>query len=121
MIYQDDYERPASDTASLATRMSSANAVYRAMGWGSYDSGGALLPGSTLAVNQTGQTEEVLTPAERGAWVAMVKQMLAENTTSGGRQQLVNINMAWNGTQMPSQETLAEINRQLALTLSGGT
>ena len=39
-IYQDYYERPRNLTATIATRMASANAVDNAMGWGKFDHGG---------------------------------------------------------------------------------
>jgi hypothetical protein len=41
------------------------------VGW--YDKGGALGPGDHLVSNRTGQTEEVLTPAERRAFVALAR------------------------------------------------
>jgi hypothetical protein len=118
MLYQDYYEKPASLTASLGQRMSSANAVYKAMGWGSYDSGGPLAPGATLAVNQTGQAEEVLTPAERAAWVAVVQRTLAQpNGGLGGGAPQVTVNFY--GTQRPNPEEMAEIERRLALAVGG--
>ena len=113
MIYQDEYERPASMTASLGQRMSSANSVAKAMGW-SFDSGGALPRGMTLAVNQTSGTEEVLTPDERAAWVAMVKQMTAGGGSAGGTGK-PPVNFNFYGTQLPTAEQQAEMDRHYSL------
>jgi hypothetical protein len=118
LIYQDDYERPASDTASLATRMSSANAVAHAMGWGSYDSGGELPPGPTLMVNGTGQPERVLDPQQSQAFETLVNHLTSG--ASGGSSGPAVIQNYY-GPQMPGQEQTAEMNRQLALALGGGT
>jgi hypothetical protein len=84
-----------------------------------YDSGGPLPPGMTAAVNMTGQTEEVLTPAERAAWVAIVKQMTSGGGTTGGTGAAPTMINNWYGPQMPSQETLAEMDRHYSLLLGG--
>lgn len=71
-----------------------------------YDQGGWLQPGMTLAYNNTGQPERVLNPQQSAA--------LTQQTTPT----VVNNNLYFTGPQMPSQEQLAEMYRQLALTLS---
>jgi hypothetical protein len=129
MLYQNYYEKPRNLSASLPIRMSSANAVYQAM-WGTgastgrpsgvasrYDAGGWLMP-STTPVNNTGQPEAVLTPAESAAWVALVKQMLSQQGGSGtaGR---APVNLYFTGPQMPGQEQMAEIMRQVSLAAGG--
>lgn len=84
-------------------------------GW--YDRGGPLPPGPTLAWNQTGRTEEVLTPDERQAWVSLVRRML--NQPRGGSGRGVTVVQQYNGTQLPTVEQQAIMNRNLALALSG--
>jgi SLT domain-containing protein len=94
-------------------------AVSQGKAYSYYDAGGSLPPGATLAVNATGSTEEVLTPAERAAWVALVKRMLSQpQGTSAGTAP--NVTVQYIGTQVPSLETQAIMNRNLALALSGG-
>jgi phage-related protein len=73
-----------------------------------YDSGGALPPGMTVAVNQTGQPEAILNPQQM-QWL----QQAAEHGSSG--KQAPVINLTFTGPQMPSQEQLAEMHRQLSL------
>jgi Phage tail lysozyme len=120
LIYQDYYERPANLTASLPQRMASANAVYRAMGWGSFDQGGWLMPG-TLPVNRTGQPEAVLTPDESAAFVAWVRLQLSGHSggAAAGNAPVAIFN--YNGTQYPGVEQRALMRRDLALALSGGS
>jgi SLT domain-containing protein len=84
-----------------------------------YDSGGPLPAGMTVAVNKTGQTEEVLTPAERAAWVALVKQMLSQQGSAGAAGERPPININYYGTQQPTQEQMAIIMRQLSLAIGG--
>jgi SLT domain-containing protein len=81
-----------------------------------YDSGGWLMPHGR-PVNNTGQPEAVLTPEESAAWVALVKQMLAQSAGSAGGLGPTVVNN-WYGPQMPSQEQLAIIDRRMAFTLS---
>lgn len=83
-----------------------------------YDSGGWLQPGGSIPINQTGQPEAVLTPAESAAWVALVKQMLSQQGSAGaaGRSP---VNLYFTGPQMPGQEQLAEMYRQLSLAAGG--
>ncbi len=109
-IYQDVYERPASLTASLPLRMASANAVYRAMGWGKFDEGGWLNPGG---LNQTGQPEAVLNPEESRALIAMAKSLTSGQM--GQRPVIVN----FHGTQIPNVEQMAAIKREMALAVGG--
>ena len=56
-IFMNQYERPAPATENLARRLAGAAAAYSA----GYDSGGWLQPGTTLAVNNTGRPELVIT------------------------------------------------------------
>jgi hypothetical protein len=123
-IYQDYYERPANLTASLPQRMASANAVYKAMGWGTFDNGGWLMPASaaapnTIPVNQTGQPEAVLDPDESAAFVALVRHLLSGSSggTAGGAAPVANFN--YFGTQYPTAEQRAMQQRDLALLLGG--
>ena len=79
-----------------------------------YDSGGMLPPGMTAEVNLTGRPEAVLTPDETAALRAVARQLAA-----GGGGALAaghpTVTQIWNGPQMPSQETLAEMERHLSL------
>jgi Phage tail lysozyme len=113
-LYQDYYEKPANLSASLPTRMSSANAVYKAMGWGTFDQGGILPPGPTLTVNGTGQPEAVLNP-QQTQWLQQAAQRGAEGASAAPI-----VNITFSGTQFPGVQQLAELNRQLAMTLGGG-
>jgi hypothetical protein len=116
-IYQDDYERPASLTGSLAQRMSSANAVYKAMGWGSFDQGGWMPPG---APNFTGQPEAVLTPEQSDAFTRFVNHITSG--ASGGAAAPgtgATVNVYFTGTQLPTPEQMAEIERRLAMAVGG--
>ena len=117
MLYQDYYERPASLTASLPARMASANAVANAMGWGKFDNGGVLMPG-TVGVNTTGQPEAVLTPAESQA-IKALGQSLAQRGSGGGIGQPIVNNFVYNGTQQPTPEQQMWQLRDLALALGG--
>ncbi|MCW2903888.1 MAG: hypothetical protein JWO67_6153 [Streptosporangiaceae bacterium] len=120
-VYQDFYERPASLTASLPLRMASANAVYKAMGWGKFDNGGWLMPTGmpgSVPVNHTGQPEAVLTPAESAAFVAIAKRLTDQGVGAGLGQQAVNFN--YYGTQFPTAEQQAQQRRDMALMLGGG-
>jgi hypothetical protein len=58
----------------IAGRYGSSQAAWAhevAFNW--YDKGGPLPPGATMAINRTGGTEEILTPAERRAFVSLAK------------------------------------------------
>jgi Phage tail lysozyme len=129
MLYQDYYEKPANLSASLPIRMASANAVYQAM-WGGgassgrasgvasrYDSGGWLMP-STVPVNTTGQPEAVLTPQQSQALVTLAEHL---NSSQGGTgaEGRPPVNIYFTGPQMPSQEQMAEIMRQVSLAAGG--
>jgi len=89
-------------------------------GYVGYDSGGWLPPGpqSQIPVNQLGQPEAVLTPQESQAFVALVRRMLAQ--PQGVPGQGVTVVQQYNGTQLPSVEQQAIMNRNLTLALSGG-
>jgi hypothetical protein len=129
MLYQDYYEKPRDRSASLPIRMSSANAVYQAM-WGGgasngrpggvasrYDSGGWLMP-STVPVNTTGQPEAVLTPQQSQALVTVAEHLAAQQHAPAAAAPTVVQN--WYGPQMPGQEQMAEIMRQVSLAAGGG-
>ena len=116
MIYQDEYERPKDRTASLGQRMSSANAVYKAMGWGSFDSGGWMPPG---APNFTGEPEAVLTPEQSQAFVRFVEH-LTSGQSGGAAPGTPTVVQNYYGTQYPTVEQQAIQNRNLAMALSGG-
>lgn len=117
MIYQDYYERPANLSASLPQRMASANAVYKAMGWGSLDQGGYL----TGPPNFTGKPEAVLTPAQSQAFVALVKQMTGQGQAGGAAGRQVNASFNYFGPQQPTAEMKAQMMRDLALAIGGAT
>lgn len=124
-IYQDDYEKPADLVSSLPRRMASANAVYKAMGWGSgtFDQGGWLTAG-TVPVNRTGRPEAVLNPGQSDAFVELmefVRQMKAANGTAPANGVLPPIQFVYNGTQQPTAEQRAWQMRDLALALGGAT
>lgn len=80
-----------------------------------FDSGGWMQPG-TLGINQVGQPEAVLTPAESDAFVALVRQLLAGGT---GGSAVPPIQFVYNGTQQPTPEQQAIMMRTLAMTLGG--
>jgi hypothetical protein len=115
LLYQDYYEKPANLSATLPQRMSSANAVYRAMGWGSFDSGGWLMPGMG-PVNQLTQPEAVLTPQQSQALIE-----LASSARRGGDGATAQPQVVQNfiGTQLPTPEQQAQMRRDLAMSLSG--
>jgi hypothetical protein len=129
MLYQNYYEKPRNLSASLPIRMASANAVYQAM-WGGggasagrasgvasrYDSGGWLMP-STVPVNTTGKPEAVLTPAESQAVVAWAHHQASQQQAPAAAAPTVVQN--WYGPQMPGQEQMAEIMRQVSLAAGG--
>lgn len=117
MIYQDYYERPANLSASLPERMASANAVYKAMGWGTLDQGGYL----TGPPNFTGKPEAVLTPAQSQAFVALVKQMTGQGQAGGAAGRQVNASFNYFGPQQPTAEMKAQMMRDLALAIGGAT
>jgi hypothetical protein len=124
-IYQDDYERPADLVSSLPRRMASANAVYKAEGWGSFDQGGWLTAG-TIPVNCTGRPEAVLTPDQSTALVQL-GQYAARLAASGGLSAAATgaamppVQFIYNGTQQPTPEQRAWQMRDLGLALGGAT
>lgn len=79
-----------------------------------YDSGGMLPPGMTAAVNQTGRPEAVLTN-EQMSWLRQ-----AADRGAGEPRQVVHQTVQFVGTQVPSHEQMAEIERRLSLAVSGG-
>jgi SLT domain-containing protein len=79
-----------------------------------YDNGGALPPGLTMAVNQTGRPEAVLTADDSAALKELVRELAANRGATTGAPMVTQV---WNGPQMPSQETLAEMERHLSLML----
>lgn len=123
LIYQDLYERPASLTQTIGTRMAGANAVYRAMGWGKFDQGGYLMPmgmpGGMPGVNTTGQPEAVLTPQQTQALIT-VAESLTRNGGRGPAGGQVVVNQNYLGPMMPNPEQQAIMRRDLALSLSSG-
>ncbi|MGC0317308.1 phage tail tip lysozyme [Kitasatospora acidiphila] len=112
-IYQDEYERPASLTASLPQRMSSANAVAKAMGWAAYDQGGWLPPGQ-IPVNGLRKPEAVLTSEQWDTLKAVAGQ--AVSRANGDRQ--IVVHQHFHGTQWPNAEQKAAMQRELALALA---
>jgi hypothetical protein len=56
------------------------NAWEHELAYGWYDGGGPLPPGVTIAQNSTGSTEEVLSPSERDAFVALARGSGAPNS-----------------------------------------
>jgi hypothetical protein len=126
MIYQDYYERPASLTASLPARMASANAVYRAMGWGSFDSGGWLPPvpagalPAGMPVNTTGQPEAIFSPEESSLLVPWLKRELSGQSGGGARPAPgATVNFNYFGPQTPTPEMQANMRRDMALQFGG--
>ena len=79
-----------------------------------YDSGGVLPPGMTMAVNQSGKPEAVLTADEAAAFKEIIRQLAGNGTGAPGDKAPVN-NLYFTGPQMPGQEQLAEMFRQLSL------
>jgi hypothetical protein len=67
----------------------------------------------TVAVNQTGRPEAVLTADESAEFKALVQHMIRGGGAGGTGAPTVT--QIWNGPQMPSQETLAEMERRLSL------
>jgi hypothetical protein len=77
-----------------------------------YDSGGVLPPGMTVAVNQTGKPEAVLTAEQSQA----LSQMAAGNGAQPPAAPQVNVN--YYGPQEPSPEQKAIMLRELSLLLA---
>jgi phage-related protein len=115
-IYQDYYERPASLTASLPQRMASANAVYKAMGWGAFDDGG-LANGVGALPKYTPLPERVLSPRQTEAFERLVavldRQSVVDGDSVSGKQVVIN----FHGTTYPNAEQMAAIKREMALAL----
>ena len=82
-------------------------AVAQGQPYSGYDSGGWLPPGMTAAVNLTGKPEAVLTPAQSAA--------LQQLATGGGARPPAQVTVNFYGTQLPSAEQMAEIERRLSL------
>ncbi|MEV7770589.1 hypothetical protein [Kitasatospora sp. NPDC086791] len=83
-----------------------------------YDQGGWLMPG-TMPVNGLARPEAVLTPEQSEAFVALARHLAAQGVggASFGRQ--VTVEQHYHGTQLPTIEQQADMQRRLALTLSG--
>jgi hypothetical protein len=83
-----------------------------------YDQGGWLMPG-TMPVNGLGRPEAVLTPEQSEAFIALARHLAAQGVggASVGRQ--VTVEQHYHGTQLPTIEQQADMQRRLALTLSG--
>jgi hypothetical protein len=120
-IYQDYYERPANLTSSLPQRMASANAVYKAMGWGTFDEGG-IATGMGMLPKGTPLPERVLSPRQTDLFerltVALERDAAAPSSLStpmGGEQVVQN----FYGSALPNAEEKAAMKRELALALSG--
>ena len=105
---QYDYGNPGNTPGLMA--------VSQGQKYTGYDSGGMLPTGMTAAVNLTGRPEAVLTPDESVALRTVARQMAAGGGT-GGTGGAPTVTQIWNGPQMPSQETLAEMERHLSLLL----
>lgn len=71
------------------------------------------------APNFTGAPEAVLTPEQSAAFVRFVEHLTATGQ-SGEAPAGVNVTQIYNGTQIPTPQQQAEMNRQLAMSLSGG-
>lgn len=78
-----------------------------------FDSGGVLPPGMSLAVNQTGRPEAVLTPEESRALISMARAFTAGRI--GGATPVVN--QYFVGAGFPSAEQKAAMHREMALAL----
>jgi SLT domain-containing protein len=78
-----------------------------------YDSGGVLPPGMTVAVNQTGRPEAILTPEESAAFQQIVKQLTANGGAPAGGKP--SVTFMFNGTQLPTAEQQAEMDRHYSL------
>lgn len=118
-IYQDYYERPADLTASLPLRMASANAVYKAMGWGTFDQGG-VATGVGMLPKGTPLPERVLSPKQTDLFdrlIHVLERGSGGGYASGGRP--VQVEQNFYGSMMPNPEQQAGMRRDLALALSG--
>lgn len=118
-IYQDYYERPADLTASLPLRMASANAVYKAMGWGTFDRGG-IASGVGMLPKATPLPERVLSPTQTGLFERLIQVLergASAGVSAGGRP--VQVEQNFYGSMLPNPEQQAGMRRDLAMALSG--
>jgi hypothetical protein len=110
-----DYGNPANTPGLIALAHGSA--------YTGYDQGGWLMPGG-MPINQTGQPEAVLTPAQSSALQALARwaeATLGSGGSPNGGGPLGGVNFNYFGTQHPGVEQRAMMRRDLALALSGGT
>jgi hypothetical protein len=114
-IYQDLYERPASLTASLPQRMSSANAVAKGMNW-AFDEGG-LASGIGSLPKYTPRPERVLSPRQTQAFERLVAVLDRQSATDGSSAAGKQVVIHFHGTQHPTPEQMAAIKREMALAL----
>jgi SLT domain-containing protein len=78
-----------------------------------YDSGGALPPGMTMAVNKTGQPEAILNP-QQTQWLQQ-----AAGHGASVKQAPPQVNVNYYGPQEPSPEQKAIMMRDLSLLMTG--
>ena len=83
-----------------------------------YDDGGWLMPGD-MPVNKLSRPEAVLTPDESQAFVQIARQLTAQGVGQGGVGGSKQAIFQFFGTQLPTPEQQAEMDRHLAMALSG--
>ncbi|MGA5820804.1 transglycosylase SLT domain-containing protein [Kitasatospora sp. NPDC094028] len=83
-----------------------------------YDRGGWLMPG-TMPVNGLARPEAVLTPDQSQAFITLARHLAGQGPggASVGRQ--VTVEQHYHGTQLPTVEQQADMQRRLTLALSG--
>ncbi|MGW2371657.1 hypothetical protein [Kitasatospora sp. NPDC001683] len=83
-----------------------------------YDQGGWLMPG-TMPVNGLGKPEAVLTPEQSQAFVALVRHLAGQGPAGAAIGRQVTVEQHYHGTQLPTVEQQADMQRRLTLALSG--
>ncbi|MFE2407128.1 hypothetical protein ACFXDE_02155 [Kitasatospora sp. NPDC059408] len=83
-----------------------------------YDRGGWLMPG-TVPVNGLAKPEAVLTPEQSAAFVDLVRHLAGQGAAGASVGRQVTVEQHYHGTQLPTVEQQADMQRRLALSLSG--
>lgn len=99
------------------TKVQQANANLPSKG---YDSGGWLMPGN-MPVNGLSRPEAVLTPQQSDAFVAIVRHLTSQGMGGSALGGPVTVEQHYHGTQWPTAEHKAAMQRDLALALGGAS
>jgi SLT domain-containing protein len=102
-------------TYGTITKVQQANASLPPRG---YDSGGWLMPG-TMPVNGLAKPEAVLTPEQSQAFIVLARHLAGQGIEGASVGRQVTVEQHYHGTQLPTVEQQADMQRRLALALSG--